>query len=154
MEIISQTNRTLLLDVINPEQMDLLTLIGDVKGIDSLDDDKMKEINQFLECRSYEEMEKKFKPTVWSFFDANSQSVKYTLTKPENIPENMLTPININEYESFQKTVLSVMQSRKTLGMLNVEFNFEKMLEMISPKKVMEDIKPVSYTHLTLPTIA
>lgn len=143
MEIISQTNRTLLLDVINPEQMDLLTLIGDVKGIDSLDDDKMKEINQFLECRSYEEMEKKFKPTVWSFFDANSQSVKYTLTKPENIPENMLTPININEYESFQKTVLSVMQSRKTLGMLNVEFNFEKMLEMISPKKVMEDIKQV-----------
>lgn len=136
MEIISQTNRTLLLDVINPEQMDLLTLIGDVKGIDSLDDDKMKEINQFLECRSYEEMEKKFKPTVWSFFDANSQSVKYTLTKPENIPENMLTPININEYESFQKTVLSVMQSRKTLGMLNVEFNFEKMLEMISPKKL------------------
>ena len=58
MEIISQTNRTLLLDVINPEQMDLLTLIGDVKGIDSLDDDKMKEINQFLECRSYEEMER------------------------------------------------------------------------------------------------
>lgn len=143
MEIISQTNRTLLLDVINPEQMDLLTLIGDVKGIDSLDDDKMKEINQYLECRSYEEMEQKFKPTVWSFFDANSQSVKYTLTKPENIPENMLTPININESESFQKTVLSVMQSRKTLGMLNVEFNFEKMLEMISPKKVMEDIKQV-----------
>lgn len=143
MEIISQTNRTLLLDVINPEQLDLLTLIGDVKGIDSLDDDKMKEIDQYLECRSYEEMERKFKPTVWSFFDANSQSVKYTLTKPENIPENMLTPISINEAESFQKTVLSVMQSRKTLGMLNVEFNFEKMLEMISPKKVMEDIKQV-----------
>ncbi len=143
MEIISQTNRTLLLDVINPEQLDLLTLIGDVKGIDSLDDDKMKEINQYLECRSYEEMEKKFKPIVWSFFDANSQSVKYTLTRPEGIPEGMLTPININESESFQKTVLSVMQSRKTLGMLNVEFNFEKMLEMISPKKVMEDIKQV-----------
>ena len=143
MEIISQTNRTMLLDVINPEQMDLLTLIGDVKGIDSLDDDKMKEINQYLECRSYEEMERKFKPVVWSFFDANSQSVKYTLTKPEAIPEHMLTPININESESFQKTVLSVMQSRKTLGMLNVEFDFEKMLEMISPKKVMEDIKQV-----------
>ena len=56
MEIISQTNRTLLLDVINPDKMDLLTLVGDVKGIDSLNDDKMHEINQYLCCYSYEEM--------------------------------------------------------------------------------------------------
>ncbi len=143
MEIINQTNRTLLLDVINPQMPDLLTMIGDVKGIDSLDDDKMKEINQFLECHSYEEVERKFQPVVWSFFDANSQSVKYTLEKPENIPDSMLTPININEFENFQKAVLSVMQSRKAQGLLNVEFGFEKMLEMISPKKVMDDIKQV-----------
>ena len=36
MEIINQTNRTLLLDVINPDMMDLVTLVGDVKGLDSL----------------------------------------------------------------------------------------------------------------------
>ena len=35
MTIINQTNRTLLLEEINPEKLDLLTLIGDVKGIDS-----------------------------------------------------------------------------------------------------------------------
>lgn len=143
MEIINQTNRTLLLDVINPQMPDLLTLVGDVKGIDSLDDDTMREINQYLECRSYEEVERKFQPVVWSFFDANSQSVKYTLEKPENIPDSMLTPININEFENFQKAVLSVMQSRKAQGLLNVEFGFEKMLEMISPRKVMDDIKQV-----------
>ena len=51
MNIISQTNRTLLLEEFNPEKLDLLTLIGDVKGIDSLSDDKIKEINQYLECR-------------------------------------------------------------------------------------------------------
>ena len=45
MEIINQTNRTLLLDVVNPDKMDLLTLVGDVRGLDSLDDDKMREIN-------------------------------------------------------------------------------------------------------------
>lgn len=143
MEIISQTNRTLLLDVINPEQLDLLTLVGDVRGIDSLDDDKMREINQYLECHSYEEVEQKFQPVVWSFFDANSQSVKYTLERPENIPESMLTPIHINESENFQKAVLTVMHSRKAQGLLNVEFGFEKMLELISPKKVMDDIKQV-----------
>lgn len=143
METINQTNRTLLLDVINPEMPDLLTLVGEVKGIDSLDDDKMKEINQYLECRSYEEVERKFKPVVWSFFDANTQSVKYTLERPESLPESMLTPIYLNEFENFQKMILSVMQSRKAQGLLNVEFEFEKMLEMISPKKVMEDIKQV-----------
>ncbi len=143
MEIINQTNRTLLLDVINPQQLDLLTLVGDVKGIDSLDDDKMKEINQYLECRSYEEVERKFTPVVWSFFDAASQSVKYTLEKPENIPESMLTPIHVNESENFQQAILSVMRSRKAQGLMNVEFSFEKVLEMISPKKVMEDIRQV-----------
>ena len=143
MEIISQTNRTLLLDVINPQEQDLLTLVGDVRGIDSLDDDKMREINQHLECCSYEDVERKFQPVVWSFFDASSQSVKYTLEKPENIPENMLTPIHVNESENFQKAVLTVMNSRKAQGLLNVEFEFEKLLEIISPKKVMDDIKQV-----------
>lgn len=33
LNIISQTNRTLLLEEINPEKLDLLTMIGDVKGI-------------------------------------------------------------------------------------------------------------------------
>lgn len=143
MEIINQTNRTLLLDVINPDKMDLLTLVGDVRGQDSLSDDKMREINQHLECRSYEEMERKFEPTVWSFYDANSQSVKYTLERPEKIPESMLTPIHLNDYDSFFKTILTVMDSRKAQGVLNVEFHFEQLLEMISPKKVMEDIKQV-----------
>lgn len=44
MEIISQTNRTMLFEEINPEKMDLITLVGDVKGIDSLSDEKIKEI--------------------------------------------------------------------------------------------------------------
>ncbi len=143
MEIINQTNRTLLLDMINPDKMDLLTLVGDVKGLDSLSDDQMREINQHLECHSYEEMERKFEPTVWSFFDANSQSVKYTLERPETIPASMLTAISLNDYDSFFKTILTVMDSRKSQGLLNVEFHFEQLLEMISPKKVMEDIKLV-----------
>ena len=44
MEIIEQTNRTILFDEINPEKLDLLTLVGDVKGLESVDDDKVKEI--------------------------------------------------------------------------------------------------------------
>ena len=122
MTIINQTNRTLLLEEINPEKLDLLTLIGDVKGIDSLSDDKIKEINQYLECRSYEEFQEKFAPCIYSFFDANTQSVRYTLKKPENIPENMLTEIPLNQSNDFLKMLFTLMESKKSQGVLNVDF--------------------------------
>ena len=141
--IINQTNRTLLLEEINPEKLDLLTLIGDVKGIDSLSDDKIKEINQHLECRSYEEFQEKFAPCIYSFFDANSQSVRYTLKKPENIPDNMLTEIPLNQSNDFLKMLFTLMESKKSQGVLNVDFGFENLLDMISPKKVMDDIRQV-----------
>ena len=55
METITQTNRTMLFAEVNPERLNLLTLIGDVRGRTSLDDDKMKEINEVLAVRSFEE---------------------------------------------------------------------------------------------------
>ncbi len=38
--VIKQTNRTMLMEVINPEKLDLLTLVGDVRGVESLSDEK------------------------------------------------------------------------------------------------------------------
>lgn len=141
MNVIHQTNRTLLFETINPEKLDLLTLIGDVKGFDSLPDDKVKEIDQELACSSYDEFEEKFAPCVYSFFDANSQSVKYTLQKPESIREDMLTEIPITMKNDFLKMLFTIIDSKKAQGVLNSDFGFEKLLDMISPKKVMEDIK-------------
>lgn len=66
--IIKQTNRTLLIEEINPEKLNLLTLVGDVRGLDSLSDDKVKEINEALLVRNFEEFLEKFDPTVYSFF--------------------------------------------------------------------------------------
>ena len=143
MNTISQTNRTLLLEEINPEKLDLLTLIGDVKGIDSLSDDKIKEVNMYLECHSYEEFQEKFAPCIYSFYDANSQTVKYTLKNPENIPASMLTQIPLNQHNDFLKMLFTLMESKKSLGVLNVDFGFENLLDMISPKKVMDDIRQI-----------
>lgn len=55
METITQTNRTILFAEINPERLNLLTLVGDVRGKSSLDDDKIKEINEELLVSSFEE---------------------------------------------------------------------------------------------------
>ena len=143
MKIISQTNRALLLEEFNPEKLDLLTMIGDVRGIDSLSDDKVKEINDALLCRSYDEFQQKFAPCIYSFYDANTQSVRYTLKKPESIPENMLTEIPLTQQNDFLKMLFSLIESKKSQGILNVDFGFERLLDMISPKKVMDDIRQI-----------
>ena len=108
MAIITQTNRTILLDEINPEKLDLLTMVGDVKGIDSLNDDKIKEINEQLLVKSFDEFLEKFDPVVYSFYNANNQRVMYTLKKPETVPEELLTEIHLNLHNDFLKMLLTL----------------------------------------------
>jgi hypothetical protein len=95
MDLINQTNRCILFEEINPERLDLLTLVGDVKGIDSLDDEKIKEINRELLVRSFDEFLEKFSPSVYSFFNAAADdgkgAVVYTLKRPENIPPEYIS---------------------------------------------------------------
>jgi len=141
MDIIEQTNRTILFDEINPEKLDLLTLVGDVKGLESVDDDKVKEINGHLLVKSFDEFLDKFTPTVYSFFNAANQKVIYTLKKPEAIPADCIQEIVIDQNNDFLKMLLTMIQTKRSQGIENVDFKFDKILDMISPKKVMDDIR-------------
>lgn len=141
MEIITQTNRTILFDEINPEKLDLLTLVGDVHAMDSLDDDKIKEINDKLLVSNFSEFLQKFAPTVYSFFNAVDQSIIFTLKKPEHIPDELISEIQIGETNDFLAMLLSMVETKTSMGIPNVDFRFEKILELISPKKVVDDIK-------------
>ena len=150
METITQTNRTILFAEINPERPNLLTLIGDVRGKNSLDDDKIKEINDVLLVGSLEEYLERFRPVVYSWCDAASECMKYSLVKPENIPENCVTEILLNESNDLLNMLFTLLDAKGAQGVANVDFNFANVLDMISPKKVMEDIRQVrreiSYT--------
>lgn len=141
MDVITQTNRTILFEEINPEKNDLLTLIGDVKGKSSLEDEKVKEINENLLVSSFDEFLDKFSPVVYSFFNANNQKVMYSLKKPENIPENCITEIPLNMENDFLKMLLTLISTKGAMGIANVDFKFDKILDMISPKKIMDDIR-------------
>lgn len=90
---INQTNRTILFEEINPEKMDLITLIDDSKDLDSLDDERIIEINKHLLVSSFDEFLTKFEPKVYSYYNAETQSIKYILKKPEGIPEESITEI-------------------------------------------------------------
>lgn len=139
--VIRQTNRTMLMEVINPERLDFLTLVGDVRGMESLSDDKVKEINDHLLVRSFDELLEKFAPTVYCYYNANNQKVAYQLEKPEGVPDEMLTEIPLNRQNEFMGMLMSMVDTKRAEGAINVDFKFEKLTDMISPKKVMDAIK-------------
>ncbi|MFT4104608.1 MAG: transcriptional regulator [Lacrimispora sp.] len=151
METITQTNRTILFSEMNPEKLNLLTLIGDVRGKTSLDDDKIKEINETLLVESFGEFLEKFAPVVYSWCDANTGSIQYSLVNPENIPDNCITEIPLNEMNDLLNMLITLQDAKGSLGVANVDFKFSNVLDMISPKKIMEDIrqvrKEVQYTY-------
>lgn len=143
MDTITQTNRTILFAEMNPERLNLLTLIGDVRGKSSLDDDKMKEINEELLVSSFEEFLEKFAPVVYSWCDANTEGIQYSLVRPEKIPPNCITEIPLNESNDLLNMLTTLMGARDAQGVSNADFQFSNILEMISPKKIMDDIRQV-----------
>lgn len=143
METITQTNRTILFSEINPEKLNLLTLIGDVRGKTSLDDDKIKEINEVLLVENFEEFLEKFSPVIYSWCDAKTGSIQYSLMKPENIPDNCITEIPLNEMNDLLGMLITLQDAKGAMGVANVDFKFSNVLDMISPKKIMEDIRQV-----------
>ncbi len=151
MDVIQQTNRTILFEEINPEKLDLITIIGDTKGLSSLNDDKIKEINELFLVNSFDEFLDKFAPVVYSFYNATNQKVMYTLKKPDNFPSELITEISINKSNDFLKMLFTLIDTKRAQGIANVDFKFENLLDMISPKKVMDDIrqtrKEIQYTY-------
>ena len=140
---INQTNRTILFEEINGEKLDLLTLIDEIGSFESLEDEKIKEINNHLLVKSFDEFLEKFEPKIYSYYDANSKNIMYLLEKPEGIPQEFITEISIDKGNTFFKMLNTLIDSRKSQGNKNVDFKFENILELISPKKVMEDIKQI-----------
>ena len=143
MDVITQTNRTILFTEINPECLNLLTLIGDVRGKTSLDDDKIKEINKELAVSSFPEFLEKFSPVVYSWCDASTGKIQYSTVRPEHIPQNCITEIPLNEMNDLLNMLITLLDAKDAQGVANVDFQFGKILEMISPKKIMEDIRQV-----------
>jgi len=151
MPVINQTNRTIAFESFNPNAPDLLTLIGEVVGVDSLTDDKIKEINDALLVKSFDEFLQKFNPVVYSYFNANSQTVAYTLKYPEGLDDASITEIPLGIDNDFLKMLLTMLTARDGAGQKNVDFDFESVTKLITPAKVMDDIrqvrKEISYLH-------
>lgn len=141
MGIIEQTNRTILFDIVNPEIFSMYNIMSDVdENSKSLTDEKVAEINDVLLVNSFDEFLRKFKPTIYSYFDKEKGMV-YELTKPAGIPDSLIKKIEIDRNNTFLKMFISIMDKKKSSGAINATFNYEKITEMLAPQKVLRDIK-------------
>lgn len=141
MGIIEQTNRTILFDTVNPEIFNIFNIMSDVdENSKSLTDEKVAEINAALLVKNFDEFLKKFRPTIYSYFDKEKGMV-YELTKPAGIPNPLVKTIVIDRNNTFLKMFISIMDMKKSSGSTNASFNYEKITEMLAPHKVLNEIK-------------
>lgn len=131
METITQTNRTLLFAEINPERKNILTLIGDVRGKSSLDDDKMKEINEELLVSSFDEFLEKTRPVVYGCLGEEEKRRRYDEGRKRESSSDVG-----NASHGTQKTV-----SRSSGQRENTTFSNQSQFEQFfgfQPRKGME----------------
>ena len=142
---IRQCNRTMYFGVVNPEKKDFSTLSGDTRGLDGLDDTLVQEIEDNLVVRDYFEAERKFAPVVYSFFDAASNSPIYTLERPDPqvVPPDFVTEIPLGMKQPTTSVLFTMLDSKAASGQKNISFGYENILDQISPKKMVQDVKQI-----------
>lgn len=138
---IKQTSKTLLVEefCISDSVPDLYTLLKN-------EDVKQKSeffslIEKKLEVRSYEEFVERFMPSVWEWMEqSNDPSCPvrfcYSLEKPNGIAHEM--KLSSNEFYSM---VMDLYSKKGTSGESNLEFDYSRVVELLSPRKVMENAK-------------
>ena len=160
MSDIRQCNRTAYFGEINPEADDFITLAGDTRGLDGLDDTIIQEIEDKLVVRNYKEFEDKFAAVVYSFFDVNSQRPIYTLERPEQqaVPTEYLTEIPLGIKNPTTGMMYTMLDSKALGGFKNIDFGYENILDQISPKKMVQNIKQIrkelQYNYLKYESLA
>lgn len=119
----------------------MFNIMSDVdENSKSLSDEKVAEINNALLVNNFDEFLRKFKPTIYSYFD-QERGMVYELTKPAGIPEPLVKKIVIDRNNTFLKMFISIMDSKKASGATNASFNYEKVTEMLAPHKTLKEIK-------------
>ncbi len=124
-----QTNRTILFEEVNPDVGDLLQLIGEQNGQQSLTDDDLWEINRRLEVNSFDEFIKKFTPGVNMLLDTNYRTVQFSRGHLGSEEEHIF----LHEENSLFSMLLYIMQAKKKKKYLLT--GFMDLLDNIIPRE-------------------
>ena len=112
-----QTNRTILFEEINPEKINLIELIGEIKEKESLEDAIVDRIRKELTVDSYEMALEKFAPSIYLYLDTQSCFMESTVTGTRELTTIPLT----GEWSLLDKLVhLMQVRDARTYGLENV----------------------------------
>ena len=117
---------------------DILSLYNDPTAGDV---EMYKDIKDKLEVHSFEEFLEKFQPKVFEYMTgtADGKMIFQYTTDPLEAQKNNATPRKVIDHTYYQ--MLVNMYSRKgDSGLADIEFNDEKIREILTPKREMEEL--------------
>jgi len=136
-EIVPQTNRTILFAPINPIKDNLYKLL-----VDDVSETALAEIDKKLCVSSFEEFLEKFEPTLYRGIYENQDTkeieVKYTL---ENETIFNPYPIKITNNDKIIEFIDNLIKTKRNTGQLNYQFEYEKVIELLTPKNEYQMLK-------------
>lgn len=145
LERIEQTSKTILFEEFckeSSEGMDNDELCPDLATLLKIENesDYRIKISQKLQVSSYQEFVEKFTPCIWesTMMIGNEPEFRYSVEKPRNNPHAKKVQLSTHE---FYKMVLNLYADKSASGDNNYEFDYSMVEHLLSPKKVMDDVK-------------
>lgn len=132
-----QTNRTILFEEINPDIMDLYTLIGNVKDKKSISDMELEEIHQKLLVKSFDEFMQKFTPKLYGFVDTDNLTFSFSYERKWNHKNTFCISLN-NENRFFQEIFHLLSTNDKNIVPLG---NIQDIFHLILENEKVTDLK-------------
>lgn len=124
-----QTNRTILFEEINPNKINLLTLVNESGKKESLTDEEVLKIHQHLEVKSFQEFLSKFTPEVYMLLDTCNRKVMFSREYIEDAQDTLC----LNNQDSLFNMLLYLMEAKQNKKYLLM--NFSDLLEHMLPEK-------------------
>lgn len=129
-----QTNRTLLVEELEPNRENIVSIVRYIENRESFSDEEIAEIHSHLEVSSFEEVIEKFSPRIYMALNTDEQKAAFCRKLPENA-QTAYQAVPICESMAFFDELVSLMENKRKRRYVLTSFqNFgEKLLPSEEP---------------------
>jgi len=148
---IQQTNYTMLFDAANPKVDSLFAMLSEGETTDgSISDDKVLEIEEKLMVGSFDDYLKKFKPTVYGYWEDGVPF--HSLEPPTGVPASLVQETVLDRNDRTLKMLIKMMSQKGSSDKIIAEYgkydeetksygDYGRITGLLAPDKAVEDMK-------------
>lgn len=107
-----QTNRTLLVEELEPNRENIVSIVRYIENRESFSDEEIAEIHSHLEVSSFEEVIEKFSPRIYMALNTDEQKAAFCRKLPENA-QTAYQAVPICESMAFFDELVSLMENKR-----------------------------------------